>query len=69
MCGRFRGRAGRGKFRRTDGKELYYLAPDNKLMAATIAAQAESIISGNPVALFTANFARNTMWRAMAASW
>ena len=60
MCGRFRGRAGCGRYRRADGKELYYVAPGNKLMAAAITAQASSITPGQPVALFTANFARNT---------
>ena len=45
---------------RADGKELYYLAPGNKLMAAAITAQASSITPGQPVALFTANFARGT---------
>ena len=52
--------AGGGTFPRwrADGKELYYLAPGNKLMAAAISAEAASITPGPPVALFTANFAR-----------
>ena len=37
---------------RADGKELYYMAPDGKLMAAPIAAQANTLIPGTPVALF-----------------
>ena len=44
---------------RADGKELYYLAPGNKLMAA-ITSQAGPITPGPPVALFTANFVRTT---------
>ena len=56
--------AGGGTFPRwrADGKELYYLAPGNKLMAAAISAQAgsitRSITPSQPAALFTANFAR-----------
>ena len=45
---------------RADGKELYYVAPGNKLMAAAITAQASSITPGQPVVLFTANFTRVT---------
>jgi len=41
---------------RADGKELYYAAAGNKLMAAAISAQGASITPGQPVALFTANF-------------
>jgi len=44
---------------RADGKELNYLAPDNQLMAVAISAQSASITPGQPVALFTANFARS----------
>ena len=47
---------------RADGKELYYVAPSNNLMAAGISAPGGattgSIAPGQPVALFTANFAR-----------
>ncbi len=35
--------------------------PGNKLMAAAITAQARSITSGQPLVLFTANFARGTI--------
>ena len=62
--------AGGGEFPRwrADGKELYYVAPGNKLMAAAITAVpgtkpgaiTGSITPSQPVALFTANFARNT---------
>ena len=41
---------------RADGKELYYAAAGNKLMAAAISSQGASITPGQPVALFTANF-------------
>jgi hypothetical protein len=34
------------------GKELYYIAPDGKLMAAPIAANGATITPGTPVALF-----------------
>jgi hypothetical protein len=37
---------------RTDGKELYYLAPDGKLMAAPIQARDTTLEVGVPVVLF-----------------
>ena len=37
---------------RADGKELYYLAPDGKLMAAPITVSGATIMPGTPVALF-----------------
>ena len=37
---------------RGDGKELYYIAPDSKLMATPIAASGATIEPGTPVALF-----------------
>jgi Tol biopolymer transport system component len=37
---------------RADGKELYYIAPDGKLMATPIAASGATIAPGTPVALF-----------------
>jgi hypothetical protein len=37
---------------RADGKELYYLAPDNKLMAATTGARGARFVSEKPQALF-----------------
>src|SRR5262249_25095069 len=37
---------------RSDGKELYYLAPDGKLMAAPITVKGETLDPGAPVALF-----------------
>jgi Tol biopolymer transport system component len=42
---------------RADGKELYYIAPDSKLMAAPIAASGETIAPGTPVALFQTRIA------------
>jgi hypothetical protein len=37
---------------RSDGKELYYVAPDGKLMAAPVAARGAIVEVGAPVALF-----------------
>jgi len=37
---------------RADGKELYYLAPDNKLMAVVVKAQGAALAAGTPEALF-----------------
>jgi len=37
---------------RADGKELYYLAPDLKIMAAAITVQGASLAPGTPEALF-----------------
>ena len=37
---------------RADGKELYYMAPDSKLMAAPITASGATITPGTPVLLF-----------------
>jgi hypothetical protein len=37
---------------RADGKELYYIAPDGKLMAAPIAASGATVEPGMPVSLF-----------------
>jgi Tol biopolymer transport system component len=37
---------------RADGKELYYLAPDDKLMAVLVAIQGSALAPGTPEALF-----------------
>ena len=37
---------------RPDGKELYYLAPDGRMMAAPIATTGAALAPGAPVALF-----------------
>jgi hypothetical protein len=37
---------------RPDGKELYFIAPDGKLMAVRVVAGGERFDVGNPVALF-----------------
>jgi hypothetical protein len=37
-----------------DGKELYYIAPDGKMMAATIGVREAQLEPGAPVALFQA---------------
>ena len=43
---------------RADGKELYYVAPDNKLMAAAAAVQGGTFVPGTPAALFQIHPAR-----------
>jgi len=42
---------------RPDGKELYFLAPDGKLMAASIPSTGSTFAAGTPVALFPAALA------------
>lgn len=42
---------------RDDGKELYFIAPDGKLMAASITASGATFAAGTPVALFPAGVA------------
>ena len=37
---------------RHDGKELYYIAPDSKLMAVSVTAAGRGLEMGAPVALF-----------------
>jgi hypothetical protein len=44
---------------RADGKELYYLAPDQKLMAAGVTVQGASLAPGTPEALFQTHVAAN----------
>ena len=62
--------AGGGKFQistsggtipawRHDGRELYYLAPDQKLMAVPVKINGASFEPGTPQALFTATGASN----------
>jgi hypothetical protein len=42
---------------RADGKEVYYLAPDLRLMAAAVVVQGSSIAPGTPEALFQTHVA------------
>ena len=42
---------------RPDGKELYYIARDGKMMAAPIAVQGNTLVPGTPVALFQTRIA------------
>jgi serine/threonine protein kinase/Tol biopolymer transport system component len=42
---------------RADGKELYFVAPDGKLMAASITSTGSTLVAGTPVALFPAALA------------
>jgi eukaryotic-like serine/threonine-protein kinase len=42
---------------RPDGKELYYISPDRKLMAASIAVQGNTLVPGPPLALFQTDIA------------
>jgi hypothetical protein len=45
---------------RSDGKELYYLTPDNKLMSAAATAQGGTFQPGTPEVLFQTHAARTT---------
>ncbi len=45
---------------RADGKELYYVAEGNQIMAAVMSPQGAPITQGQPIALFTANVLRST---------
>ena len=42
---------------RRDGKELYYIAPDGKMMAASITVEGDTLVPGRPVALFQTHIA------------
>jgi hypothetical protein len=42
---------------RPDGKELYFVAPDSKMMAAAVSAQGTTFSSGTPEALFQTHIA------------
>ena len=50
---------------RKDGKELYYLAPDSKMMAVPVAtarpAQGATLVPGTPAALFQTDIAPGTI--------
>jgi eukaryotic-like serine/threonine-protein kinase len=48
---------------RRDGKELYYVAPDNTIMAAAIDARAGTIRAAAPQPLFTANIDQTSTLR------
>src|SRR5262249_45374131 len=43
--------------RRADGKELYFYAPDRKLMASSVTAAGPTFVAVTPVALFSAALA------------
>ncbi|MBI4472709.1 MAG: PD40 domain-containing protein, partial [Acidobacteria bacterium] len=43
---------------RSDGKEIYFIAPDGKLMAASVTASGSTFVAATPVALFSAPLAR-----------
>jgi hypothetical protein len=45
---------------RPDGKELYYLSPDSKLMGATIEEKSAALEIGNPQILFQVNLSKTT---------
>ena len=45
---------------RPDGKELYYLAPDARLMAATVVTQGATLTPGTPEALFQTHITQGT---------
>jgi hypothetical protein len=40
-----------------DGKELYFIAPDGKLMAATVSPSSSTFETGTPMALFQTRIA------------
>jgi Tol biopolymer transport system component len=42
---------------RADGKELFYIAPDGRLMATTVTVHGQSLIAGAPEPLFTTHIA------------
>jgi hypothetical protein len=42
---------------RADGKELYFIAPDGKMMAASINSSGTNLTAGPPVALFSTTLA------------
>jgi dipeptidyl aminopeptidase/acylaminoacyl peptidase len=45
---------------RADGRELYYIAPDSKLMAVPIAVRGERLEAGTPVVLFQTRIGGST---------
>jgi hypothetical protein len=46
---------------RADGKEIFFLAPDGKLMAADVELGANNVVAGTPRALFDARLP-NAVW-------
>ena len=53
---------------RADGKELYFIAPDGKLMAVPVAVLGSAFEAGKPVALFGTHIGVGTAtWRAQYA--
>ena len=53
---------------RRDGRELYYVAPDNTVMAAAIETRAGTIRAGAPQPLFTANINQTSTLRNQYAA-
>ena len=51
-----------------DGRELYFIAPDRKLMAVSIAASGSTFQAGTPVALFATRIVE-TAARPQYAVW
>jgi len=47
---------------RADGKELYYIAPDGKLMAVPITTQGATLSPGAPVMLFQTRIVGGGTW-------
>ena len=50
---------------RRDGKELFYLAPDDKLMAVAVSTVSEAFQAGIPKELFQAQLMPISYWRNM----
>jgi Tol biopolymer transport system component len=48
---------------RADGREIYFLSPDRRLMAAPVSVQGASFVPGDPVALFSVG---TSSWEALS---
>ena len=46
-----------------NGKEIFYLAPDNTLMVATVTARRGALDVGDRTALFRTDLAQSVSWR------
>ena len=50
---------------RRDGKELFYLSPDKKLMAVDVNTTSATFQAGNPRELFQGQLAPTSYWRTI----
>jgi len=53
---------------RSDGREIYFVAPDGKMMAVPVAMKDSTVIPGNPVALFVTGLPAQTFKASYAAA-